>query len=243
MNGFRKKFLLSYLLVVLVMISGLSIFLLILSNKRLEKSCFEKDEEIGHLLYEKVRLGEMTATRLAEMNETEQRVRNLLSGKEENPGKETNSSKKEDDSSKVDSVGIAKEPDGAGKPGMFTLPVVWPLERGWVTRKYNPARGHFGVDIATKSGAPVFSTGDGVVKDVYDDEILGKTVVISHWGGVETLYAHNSKILVTKGEPVMQHQVIALAGSTGKSVAPHLHFEVIIDGKHINPMIHLERKD
>ena len=208
---------------------------LYVSKQRLADKYSEVEEERGKLLYEKMMFAEKTGLRLAELAEFEQRVRNILEGKGGMPQeKET-----------ADSTAAAVDFNGSLnlRPSMFTLPVIWPLEKGWVTRAYQPERKHMGVDIATMEGADVFSTGNGIVKKVYEDEILGKTVEISHWGGMETLYAHNSKILVEADEAVSAGQVIAYAGSTGKSSAPHLHFEVRIDGKPIDPSIHLDRED
>lgn len=208
---------------------------LYISRQRLADRFMEVEVERGRLLYEKVIYTEKTGRRLVELEELERRVRNILDGKD-------GSVEESDD---ADSTAPARRLGRLRRleAGMFTLPVVWPLRQGWVTREYRPERGHTGVDIATAEGAEVFSTGNGYVKKVHEDEILGKTVEISHWGGIETLYAHNSEILVEEGDEVSADQIIALAGSTGKSSAPHLHFEVRIDGKTIDPRIHLDRDE
>ena len=89
--------------------------------------------------------------------------------------------------------------------------------------------GRNGVDIANKTGTPIYAAAEGIVT-VADNAGwnggFGKYVKISHPNGTETLYAHNSKLLATVGQQVSRGQQIALMGSTGRSTGPHLHFEV-----------------
>lgn len=68
----------------------------------------------------------------------------------------------------------------------------------------------------------------------------GNYIVIDHGGGYQTLYAHNSQLLVKVGQKVSQGQLIAKVGSTGSSTAPHVHFEVRINGKNVNPLPYLK---
>jgi murein DD-endopeptidase MepM/ murein hydrolase activator NlpD len=95
---------------------------------------------------------------------------------------------------------------------------------------------HTGVDIAVPYGRTIVAANDGVVKyaDWYGG--YGKVVWIDHGGGISTLYAHNSRLLVKKGQSVKKGQAIAKAGSTGYSTGPHLHFEVRKNGVYTNPM-------
>ncbi|MBM3316400.1 MAG: peptidoglycan DD-metalloendopeptidase family protein [Candidatus Eisenbacteria bacterium] len=94
---------------------------------------------------------------------------------------------------------------------------------------------HTGTDIAADVGAEITSPGDGVASFVGGDEIMGQLLVISHEKGIDTMYGHNSRILVKVGDGISVGQTIALVGNTGRSTAPHLHFEVHLNGKPIDP--------
>lgn len=101
---------------------------------------------------------------------------------------------------------------------------------------YKVRKMHWGMDFSAPTGTEIFATGDGEVIEVkkkYNG--YGHHVVIQHGFGYETLYAHMSKILVRKGQRVERGEVIGLVGSTGTSVAPHLHYEVFKEGKRVNP--------
>ena len=93
---------------------------------------------------------------------------------------------------------------------------------------------HFGMDVAAREGAPVLSTADGVVTFADWDQDLGWLVEIDHGYDVVTRYGHNSRLRVDSGQLVHRGQIIALVGNTGRSSGPHLHYEVIENGKKIN---------
>ena len=95
---------------------------------------------------------------------------------------------------------------------------------------------HNGADFAAPMGTPVRATGDGIVIFTGHSGAYGKTVKIRHAGGFETLYAHLSKIHVKTNQRVSRNQRIAAMGSTGLSTGSHLHYEVRIQGKAVNPM-------
>lgn len=86
-------------------------------------------------------------------------------------------------------------------------------------------RQHNGIDIAIPAGTPVNSVAPGVVVYSGSRSGYGNTVIVEHDNGVISLYAHNSRILVTQGQPVTSESTLALSGSTGRSTGPHLHFE------------------
>ena len=96
---------------------------------------------------------------------------------------------------------------------------------------------HYGMDFTAKTGTPVFATGDGVVER--SDNTLsgfGNLLVIKHGFGYTTYYAHLSKYKVRAGQKVKRGDIIGYVGSTGRSEAPHLHYEVHKDGEPINPI-------
>jgi murein DD-endopeptidase MepM/ murein hydrolase activator NlpD len=100
---------------------------------------------------------------------------------------------------------------------------------------------HSGIDFAGSVGTPVMATGDGVVIFAGWQSGYGNVVIISHGYGITTLYGHNSKLLVKKGEKVKKGQVISKMGSTGRSTGPHLHYEVRVDGKAVNPSMYINK--
>lgn len=95
---------------------------------------------------------------------------------------------------------------------------------------------HNGLDIAARQGTPVFSSADGIVSHVGRKSGYGNLVIIDHGYGVETRYGHNSKLYVTKGQPVKRYDVIAAVGNTGRSTSSHLHYEVRVRGVPVDPM-------
>ena len=132
---------------------------------------------------------------------------------------------------------------GANSPDSIrlTTPTLWPLAiPGYVTRgttgpsTYTDA--HPGLDVAAPLGTPIRAAGGGVVVEVKEDAEYGLSVRLAHLDGYETLYAHASKVLVETGDRVPRGQVIALSGNSGRSTAPHLHFEVRRAGKVLDPM-------
>ena len=101
-------------------------------------------------------------------------------------------------------------------------------------------RMHKGIDIANNTGTPIFAARDGVVAFAGWRGAYGYLVEISHADGDSTRYAHNSRLLVKKGQIVPQGSRISLMGSTGRSTGPHLHFEIRrAGGAALNPLIKL----
>lgn len=102
---------------------------------------------------------------------------------------------------------------------------------------YGYYRMHTGIDIGASHGTDIISSADGVVSSVtYNEGGYGWYIVIYHGNGISTLYAHCSKVIAKVGQEVKQGQVIALVGSTGASTGPHIHYEVRVDGKHVDPL-------
>jgi murein DD-endopeptidase MepM/ murein hydrolase activator NlpD len=98
---------------------------------------------------------------------------------------------------------------------------------------------HAGMDFAAPHGAPILSAGGGVVEVAGFRPDYGWTVEIDHGNGLRTRYAHASKLLVRRGAVVAPGERIALVGSTGRSTGPHLHFEVLRDGRQVDPRRYL----
>ena len=105
------------------------------------------------------------------------------------------------------------------------------------------ARMHAGVDIPGPSGTAVYATADGTVDRAERAGGYGNLVELDHGKGIQTRYGHLSKILVAPGTHVKRGDLIALMGSTGRSTGPHLHYEVRIDGKAVNPAPFLTSTD
>ncbi|MDA0311935.1 MAG: M23 family metallopeptidase [Gemmatimonadetes bacterium] len=121
-----------------------------------------------------------------------------------------------------------------------SAPSMWPLtERGFITQALlEGAQGdHPGLDIAVPSDSYIRAAGGGTVVDVDEDDVYGRFVVIDHGGGYSTLYAHASLHLVARGQRVRAREVVALTGSTGRSTAPHLHFEILLNGEAVDPLL------
>ena len=133
-------------------------------------------------------------------------------------------------------------PGAAAGDGAGPATPAWPLaQRGFVTRTYGSSGdssgdGHTGLDIAVPSGSYVRATQAGVVEEAGEDEVYGRYVRIAHGDAVSSLYGHNSWLFVQPGDSVERLQVIALSGNTGRSTAPHLHFEIRDNGELIDPL-------
>ena len=114
---------------------------------------------------------------------------------------------------------------------------------GRITSRYGPRRGraHQGLDIGLKTGDPIYATFDGKVRVSKAAGDYGNLVIIRHNNGLETYYAHLSQRDVEVGDWVVAGQQIGLGGSTGRSTGPHLHYEVIYNRSHVNPINYFDR--
>ena len=98
----------------------------------------------------------------------------------------------------------------------------------------NVKRFHHGCDFSVSIGTPVYAPADGVIKRAYYLGGFGNHIKVDHSGGYSTIFAHLSKINVKSGQEVSRGEIIGLTGNSGRSTAPHLHYEVIENGKKIN---------
>lgn len=126
----------------------------------------------------------------------------------------------------------AKQKQQAHNAG-FTFPL--PSDSWQVSAYYGDGRGHKAVDLRAKSGTSIFAVADGTVIQSGWNGNYGYCVTIEHDDGTRTLYAHARQLCCNVGERVSQGEVIALVGTTGQSTGNHLHFEVIINGRNVDP--------
>lgn len=125
-----------------------------------------------------------------------------------------------------------------------------PIKKGWISSYFgmrnDPFTGkramHKGMDFAGKEGSEVVAVAAGVVTWAGDRYGYGEMIEINHGKGIVTRYGHNAKILVEVGDRIKQGQVIATMGSSGRSTGPHVHFEVIKNGKTVNPTKYIRSK-
>ena len=135
-------------------------------------------------------------------------------------------------------------PRTQGMESSARRPTSWPLtEAGYITQALieGGSADHPGLDIAVPTDSYVRAAGPGRVLRVGEDPIYGLFVVLDHGDGYQTVYAHVSMILVERGQAVRREEIIALSGSTGQSTAPHLHFEILLDGLPVDPLSMVEQ--
>jgi murein DD-endopeptidase MepM/ murein hydrolase activator NlpD len=131
--------------------------------------------------------------------------------------------------------------DGVGGEGSqsMSMPVNGRLTSGFGER-FHPILGyerfHAGLDLAAAAGTPIVAAADGKVVSAGWTGGYGQAVEIAHAGAIETLYGHMSRIAAYSGETVHRGQVIGYVGSTGLSTGPHLHFQVMKNGRPVNPL-------
>ena len=122
------------------------------------------------------------------------------------------------------------------------IPDFLPVEIFILTKPYLPSRNHYGIDLAGKVGEPIFAAASGVIEKIkLNDKIYGKSILIDHKNGYKTFYGHNSKIITQKEKFIRKGDTIAELGNTGVSSAPHLHFEILFKGEHIDPEILIKK--
>lgn len=107
---------------------------------------------------------------------------------------------------------------------------------GFISKSFDPERGHFGIDFVIKENSPIFSSAGGYVVFSSFTTEFGYTIIINHKDDYVTKYLHCSSLLKREGDYVYQGELIALSGNSGtESSGPHLHFEIWKDGKAIDP--------
>lgn len=125
-----------------------------------------------------------------------------------------------------------------------SIPSIRPVQSGYLNSTFgyrndpidNVRRFHHGQDITVKSGTPIIAPANGVVKRAYYAGGFGNHIKIDHGSGYTTLFAHLSKINVKHGQEIKRGEVIGYTGNTGRSTAPHLHYEIHYNGEPQNPL-------
>lgn len=187
----------------------------------------ESEQILGSIRAEENRLSEE-----ARKAEEAKRAAEAVS-KPQNPGSSGNVSSNTSSNTGAgssESVAVPSQPSSSS--GMIR-----PSATGRVSSEFGPRWGtvHKGIDLAVPTGTPIVAVADGVVARSYYSSSYGEVVFISHGGGMVTVYAHNSRRMVSEGQSVSKGQVIAYSGNTGDSTGPHLHFEVVVNGAKVNP--------
>jgi murein DD-endopeptidase MepM/ murein hydrolase activator NlpD len=130
--------------------------------------------------------------------------------------------------------------------GQITFPTAkgTPITSGFGWRIHpitGERRFHTGIDFGAAMGTPIYAVDAGLVELAREKGGYGNTVIVNHNAGKSTLYGHASKLYVREGQQVVRGQAIAAVGSTGMSTAPHLHFEVRVNDKPVNPRPYLQQ--
>lgn len=132
----------------------------------------------------------------------------------------------------------------ANEAHLEAIPSIWPTS-GFLSSTFsqhrrhpifNDVRPHYGIDISSRRGNPIVATAAGKVTQAGWENGHGNHVVIDHGEGLKTSYSHASRIVVKRGQNVERGEAIALVGSTGYSVAPHVHYEVHEKGQPVDPL-------
>lgn len=129
-------------------------------------------------------------------------------------------------------------------PVFLTIKIARPIEKGHIssyfgyrvspiTQKYSL---HNGIDIPANENTKIYAVYDGIIEKAEYNSVNGNYIVIKHSGSLKTTYNHCNKLLVQKGDRVKKGECIALVGETGYATGNHLHFEMILNDKYINPL-------
>ena len=184
------------------------------------------EREVARLEEERERVAELART-LSEVEAQYERVRRLLGADAAPAGADPILPPLRTDADTAEVQPTAARPDS------------WPLtEPGFITRARSETEGanHPGLDIAVAAGSYVRAAADGRVSNAGQDPVYGNFVLLDHGNDYQTMYGHASELFVREGDVVRRNEVIALSGSTGRSTAPHLHFEVRRSGDAVDPL-------
>lgn len=125
--------------------------------------------------------------------------------------------------------------------GTSKISFIRPLKTGWLSADFYDYPHHNGIDLAAPYGTSVYASAGGKVSLARWYGEYGYCVIIDHADGSQTLYAHNSKLTVRQGQTVKQGELIAKVGSTGNSTGNHLHFEIRVGDKFLDPLTYMDK--
>lgn len=203
--------------------------------------------EVEQLRLENARVNDLSR-RLDEVEARYSQMRRMLGGNVNLPGTDNSpGSRSGDEGLYVAPPVLARAPapgEGsvpASEAAGSSIPHKWPLSvPSYRTRglaENDPGtESHAGIDLAVAVGSNVLASGGGRIKQTGTDSAYGLYVLIQHPDGYESMYGHLSRIIAVDGETVRAGQVIALSGNTGRSTAPHLHFEIRRGGRSVDPL-------
>lgn len=198
------------------------------------KECEQKIEAENQLLQD------MIAAEEAAKKAEEERKRQEELKKQQEAANNSNNNSASDSSSGSTSGSSNVNTDSSYSGGVFTWPC--PSSRRITSgfgKRNSPTAGassyHQGYDIGASAGAAIVAAADGVVTKTGYSSVLGNYVILSHGGGLFTIYEHCSAVLVSQGQSVSRGSTIAKVGSTGISTGPHLHFGVQLNGSYVDP--------
>lgn len=208
-----------------------------LTEAELNAQQYEQSIEAENQLIQEM----LAAEEAARKAEEERRQQEELKKQQEAASGNTSDNQKTDSSGQGTGAGSSNvKTDTSYSGGVFT----WPcpsshrITSGFGYRT-SPTAGastyHQGYDIGAASGAAIVAAADGVVTTTGYSNVLGYYVIVSHGGGLFTVYEHCSSILVSRGQSVSRGATIAKVGSTGVATGPHLHFGVQLNGKYVDP--------
>lgn len=192
------------------------------ANQILEE-CKEKDESIN------IQIAEKTTENAGEINTNNLEVAstNIMAKVDEDIAIKEEEAKKANSLADVNGVQIA------------VLPVTGRISSRYASVSRLRVSTHTGLDIAATKGTPIYVVADGTVISAGWSGSYGYLVKVDHGNNVETWYAHTSKMYVKAGDVVSAGDMIAAVGSSGNSTGPHLHFEIRINGEHVNPQSYI----
>jgi len=151
-------------------------------------------------------------------------------------------------------TGITIVEEGKGKPDVTNeknkltreaieylryIPNIYPVNGGWISQGY--LKKHPAIDLSVAPGTPIYSTVDGTVTFSGWDNYFGNMIKIENAAGFTIILGHNKRNLVKKGDEIRKGDIVALSGNTGRSTAPHLHYEILMQGRHVNPLNYLPK--
>jgi murein DD-endopeptidase MepM/ murein hydrolase activator NlpD len=200
------------------------------------------ERRVARLESENARVTEL-ARRLDEVEARYAQLRSMLGGNIALPGTPNSQTPHAaDDGLYVAPAVVARSPAAADtEPAGPSRPHLWPLAvASYRTRGLaigDPKlESHEGLDLAVAVGSEVRASGGGQVRETGTDSAYGLYVRLDHGDGYESMYGHLSRVIVSQGDHVRAGQLIALTGNTGRSTAPHLHFEIRRAGSSIDPL-------